>query len=172
MYADLGLLVVRLVVGLLFIGHGMQKLAGWFGGHGLAGTGSWMEAIGLRPGRTWAAIAGTCEAVGGLLFALGLFTPLGSVLIAAVMFMAIARVHWDKGLWIADNGMEYALTHAAVVVGLALVGPGAHSLDALYRTALPVGPVLAFGLALALLVVFGSFATLPRQRVVEPAQRS
>ncbi|MDR7421374.1 MAG: DoxX family protein, partial [Armatimonadota bacterium] len=85
MLADLGLLLLRVVVGVLFMGHGLQKLAGWFGGHGLAGTGQWLEGIGLRPGRAWALLAGALETVGGLLFALGLFTPLGTVFISAVM---------------------------------------------------------------------------------------
>jgi putative oxidoreductase len=97
MLVDLGLLIVRIVVGALFIGHRLQKLAGWFGGRGLAGTGEWLESLGLRHGRRWAALAGTLEALGGLFFGLGLFNPMGTVFISAVMLMAIARVHWPKG---------------------------------------------------------------------------
>ncbi|HXF81817.1 MAG TPA: DoxX family protein, partial [bacterium] len=118
--ADLGLLIVRAIIGLLFIGHGLQKLTGWFGGHGLAGTGQFMEGIGLRPGRTWAAVAGTAEVLGGALFALGWLNPVGTVLICAVMFMAIARVHWARGLWVSNGGSEYPLVNVAATIGVAL----------------------------------------------------
>jgi len=160
MLADVGLLVLRVVVGVLFMGHGLQKLAGWFGGHGLAGTGQWLEAIGLRPGRAWALLAGVLETVGGLLFALGLFTPLGTVFISAVMLMAIARVHWAKGPWIANGGYEHALTALAAAIAVALVGPGAYALDRYLGAALPVAQVLAAGLLAALVVV----AVAPRPR--------
>jgi putative oxidoreductase len=77
MLADLGLLLVRIVVGALFVGHGLQKLVGWFGGRGLAGTGEWLDSLGLRYGRAWGALAGTLEALGGLFFGLGSSTRWG-----------------------------------------------------------------------------------------------
>jgi putative oxidoreductase len=153
MPADLGLLFLRAVVGVLFVGHGLQKLTRWFGGHGLAGTGQWLEGIGLRPGRPWALLAGVLETAGGVLLALGLFTPLGTVFISAVMLMAIARVHWAKGPWIVNGGYEHALTQLAAAVAVALVGPGAYALDRYVGVALPVVPVLAAGLLAALVVV-------------------
>jgi putative oxidoreductase len=165
--ADIGLLIVRAIIGLLFIGHGLQKLTGWFGGHGLAGTGQFMEGIGLRPGRTWAAFAGAAEVLGGLLFALGWLNPLGSVLICAVMFMAIARVHWARGLWVSNGGSEYPLVNVAAAIGLALVGPGGYSLDAYLGSRLPVGPVLGYGLAAALLVVALTWAADARRTRVQ-----
>src|SRR4029450_10623996 len=64
---DIGLLLLRLVVGLTVAAHGGQKLFGWFGGYGLAGTGGWLESIGFRPGKLQAAVAGGAEFVGGLL---------------------------------------------------------------------------------------------------------
>ena len=78
----LGLLIIRLVVGLSFIAHGAQKLFGWFGGYGLKGTGGWMDSLGMKPGVLMALMAGLGEFVGGLLFAAGLFTPIGAGLIA------------------------------------------------------------------------------------------
>jgi putative oxidoreductase len=127
---DLGLLVIRLVIGVLFIGHGAQKLFGWFGGHGLKGTGGWFESIGMKPGVTMALLAGLAELVGGLLFALGLLTPLAAILIAATMFMAIVKVHGQNGLWATSNGYEYNLTLLAVAIGVALIGPGQYAVDA------------------------------------------
>lgn len=126
---DLGLLIIRLVVGLLFIGHGAQKLFGWFGGYGLKGTGGWFESIGMKPGVTMAFLAGLAELIGGLLFALGLFTALAGILIAGTMAMAIVKVHAPNGLWAAANGYEYNLTLLAVAIGVALIGPGQYALD-------------------------------------------
>jgi putative oxidoreductase len=127
---DLGLLVIRLVIGVLFIGHGAQKLFGWFGGHGLKGTGGWFDSIGMKPGVTMALLAGLAELVGGILFALGLLTPLAAILIAATMFMAIVKVHGQNGLWATSNGYEYNLTLLAVAIGIALIGPGQYAVDA------------------------------------------
>jgi putative oxidoreductase len=126
---DLGLLVVRLIVGGLLIGHGTQKLFGWFGGNGPQATGAFFEKLGLRPGVAMAVGAGLGEAIGGLLIAAGLLTPLGAMLLIAVMATATATVHWAKGLWVSDGGFEYNLLIGAVAFGLAGTGPGAWSLD-------------------------------------------
>ncbi|EPZ38578.1 MULTISPECIES: DoxX family protein [Anoxybacillus] len=129
----IGILLIRLAVGLTFMGHGAQKLFGWFGGYGLKGTGGWLESIGLKPGMTMALIAGLAEFVGGLLFALGLFTPFAALLIAATMFVAIVKVHAPNGFWITQNGFEYNLILIVVVIGVALIGAGDYSLDALIK---------------------------------------
>jgi len=127
---NIGLLIIRLVVGLLFVGHGAQKLFGWFGGYGLKGTGGWFESIGMKPGVTMALIAGLAEFFGGLMFALGLLTPLAGILIAGTMAMAIVKVHAQNGLWSTSNGYEYNMTLIAVALGIALIGPGQYALDA------------------------------------------
>ncbi|MDR7003093.1 DoxX family protein, partial [Neobacillus niacini] len=121
---SIGLLIIRLVIGVLFIGHGAQKLFGWFGGYGLKGTGGWFESIGMKPGVTMALFAGLSELIGGILFALGLLTPLAAILIAGTMVMAIIKVHAANGLWATSNGYEYNLTLLAVAIGIALIGPG------------------------------------------------
>jgi putative oxidoreductase len=126
---NLGLLIIRLVVGILFIGHGAQKLFGWFGGYGLKGTGGWFESIGMKPGITMALLAGLAELVGGVLFALGLLTPLAGIMIAGTMVMAIVKVHGPNGLWATENGYEYNLTLLAIAIGIALIGPGQYALD-------------------------------------------
>ncbi|MEK3721375.1 DoxX family protein [Paenibacillus sp. FSL H8-0034] len=127
-----GLLIIRLVVGLLFVGHGAQKLFGWFGGYGPKGTGGWMESVGIKPGVAMAVIAGLMELLGGLLFAIGWLTPVAAILIAATMLGAF-KVHAKNGIWAAANGYEYPLVLIAVVVGIALTGAGAYSLDALFK---------------------------------------
>ena len=126
---NLGLLIIRLVVGVLFIGHGAQKLFGKFGGYGLKGTGGWFESIGMKPGVTMALFAGLAELIGGILFAVGFLTPLASLLIAGTMIMAIVKVHAPNGLWATSNGYEYNLTLLAVAIGVALTGPGKYALD-------------------------------------------
>ncbi|MGG3560632.1 DoxX family protein [Neobacillus rhizosphaerae] len=126
---NLGLLIIRLVVGVLFIGHGAQKLFGWFGGYGLKGTGGWFESIGMKPGVTMALLAGLAELIGGILFAVGFLTPLAALLIAGTMIMAIVKVHAANGLWATSNGYEFNLTLLAVAIGIALIGPGKYALD-------------------------------------------
>ena len=129
---NLGLLIIRLVVGVLFIGHGAQKLFGWFGGYGLKGTGGWFESIGMKPGITMALFAGLAELIGGILFAVGFLTPLAALLIAGTMIMAIVKVHAPNGLWATSNGYEYNLTLLAVAIGVALTGPGKYALDIIF----------------------------------------
>ena len=127
---NIGLLIIRLVIGVLFIGHGAQKLFGWFGGYGVKGTGGWFESIGIKPGVTMALLAGLTELIGGILFALGLLTPLAGIMIAGTMVMAIVKVHGPNGLWSTQNGYEYNLILLAVAIGIALIGPGQYALDA------------------------------------------
>ena len=126
---DLALLILRLVVGLLFVGHGAQKLFGVFGGGGLEGTSGMFDNIGLRPGWLHARAAGTGEFLGGALLALGLFTPFAAAALIGVMIAAIATVHAKNGIWNTNQGYEFNLTLIAVVFALAGVGAGAWSLD-------------------------------------------
>ena len=128
---DFALLVVRVVIGGLFVGHGMQKLFGWFGGYGIAGTGAFMESIGLRPGKQMALLAGLSEVLGGLFLMAGVLLPVAALFIGGAMIIAIAKVHGKNGLWSQNNGFEYNLVLLVVVVALALLGPGSLSLPSL-----------------------------------------
>ncbi|MGE6896659.1 DoxX family protein [Priestia flexa] len=128
---SIGLLLVRLVIGLSFMAHGAQKLFGWFGGHGLKGTGGWFESIGMKPGVRMALIAGLSELVGGALFAVGFLTPLAALMIAGTMFIAIIKVHGPNGYWATQNGYEYNLTLLVVAISIAIIGPGYYAIDAL-----------------------------------------
>ena len=126
---NLGLLVLRIIVGLYFVGHGAQKLFGVAGGYGLAGTGQFFESMDMRPGRLNAFAAGAAEFGAGILLALGLLTPLAAALVIGVMIVAIATVHLPKGVWNSDGGFELNLSYAAAVFALAGVGSGQWSLD-------------------------------------------
>jgi putative oxidoreductase len=125
----LGIALARLIVGGLFLGHGLQKLAGWFGGYGLEATGNAFESMDLRPGKLNAAAAGASEAGGGAMLAAGFLTPLAGSLLSGTMITAIRKVHAPKGLWVAEGGYEYNLVMLAAVFAIVDVGPGALSLD-------------------------------------------
>ena len=131
MWTNLALLFLRLVVGGLFIGHGTQKAFGWFGGPGFAGTAGWMESMGMKPARLNAFAAASGETLGGLLLLLGLFVPVGALLITAVMLVAIKTVHLAKGVWSSNGGYEYNLTLIAAALVLAATGPGGYSVQGL-----------------------------------------
>ena len=131
---SVGRLLARTVIGGLFIGHGTQKLFGWFGGSGRAGTEAMMESIGMRPAKVHAVLAGTTETVGGSLLAAGLATPLASAALTGVMSTAIRKVHLPNGPWAANGGWEYNAVLIAAVTALAETGPGDLSLDRLLRT--------------------------------------
>jgi putative oxidoreductase len=129
---NIALLILRVVVGGLFAGHGAQKLFGWFGGHGLQNTGGFFESIGFRPGTPMAFVAGAAELGGGLLLAFGLFVPAAAVLLTGVMVSAIAAVHWQKGLWNQNGGIEFPLVLGTVAFAVAAIGAGRYSLDAAF----------------------------------------
>jgi putative oxidoreductase len=125
-----GLLLIRVVVGLLMAAHGAQKLLGWFGGYGLNKTGEFFVHLGFQPGRTFAAAASLAEITSGLLIAVGLLGPIGPALMMSVMIVAMITVHWEHGLFASDNGVEVPLLYSTVALGLGLIGYGHYSLDA------------------------------------------
>ncbi len=126
---SIGLLIVRLVVGLTLAAHGAQKLFGWFGGGGIAGTGAGFEHLGFRPGRVQAALAGVVEVGGGLFVAAGLLTPAAAAGVVAVMIVAAVSAHLRNGFFAQNGGFEYAFVLGAVALVLAFTGPGNLSLD-------------------------------------------
>jgi putative oxidoreductase len=121
-----GILLLRLVVGLAFVGHGTQKLFGWFGGYGPKGTGGFFASQGYRVPVLMAVAAGMFEAGGGTLLALGLATPLAGAMLATVMINAIASVTFKKAFMF---GSELEIAYLTVAVSLAATGPGRFSID-------------------------------------------
>jgi len=128
---SIGLLVVRVVIGFIMAAHGAQKLLGWWGGYGLRGTGQFFEQLGFQPGPAFAAAASVSEIVSGLLVAFGFLGPIGPALMISVMIVATMTVHWEHGLFAANNGIELPLLYGATAFGLALTGFGEYSVDAL-----------------------------------------
>ncbi|MEA2333046.1 MAG: putative oxidoreductase [Thermoleophilaceae bacterium] len=124
-----GRLIARLTIGGLFVGHGTQKLFGWFDGPGPEGTAEMMENLGLRPPREQALAAGITETAGGAMLALGALTPLAGALLSGTMFTAIRKVHLPKGLWNTGGGYEFNLVLVAAVAALIDGGPGRPSVD-------------------------------------------
>jgi putative oxidoreductase len=134
--------MLRVALGGYFFGHGMQKLAGWWGGAGPEGTGQFFEQVGLKPGRESALLAGAAEAGGGSLLVLGLFTPAAVSMLTGVMTNAIRHVHWQNGVWNSDGGVELPVLVLGGLAALADGGPGRYSLDERLGIGLR-GPVVA-----------------------------
>ena len=124
-----GRLIARLVIGGLFIGHGLQKLTNLFGGSGVEGTTETMKSLRMYPAKPQAVAAGVAETGGGALLAAGLFTPLAAAGITAVMLTAIRTVHGPKGPWNTDGGWEFNAVMIAAPLALTDAGPGPLSLD-------------------------------------------
>jgi putative oxidoreductase len=153
---SVGILLLRIVVGLLFIGRGTQKLFGWFGGHGRSGTARFVGSVGYRPPETMALVGGLAETVGGTLLLLGLLTPIGAALIIGMMVSAILTVHISKGVWNENGGLELPLVYIFSALAIAFT-PGRYSLDRVIGielngrvasvAALGVGIIVAVGLA-------------------------
>jgi len=155
MMRDVGLLLLRLTTGGLLVGHGAQKLFGWFGGPGFKGTAGWLRSLGLHPSKLWATSAASSEFGGGLLTSLGLFHPLGPMAEIGAMIMATVKVHWGKPIWVSTGGAELPVVDMATAATLILTGPGRFSLDRVFGIRLPRPLVLGIAIAEAIMVAIG-----------------
>lgn len=126
---SLSQLALRLPLGIIFIAHGAQKLFGWFGGYGLEGTGQYMASLGLNPGYLMALLAGSAEFFGGLALIVGLLVRPAAVVLAFTMLVGILAAHIGNGLFMTNDGYEFALALLAGSVALAISGGGRYSVD-------------------------------------------
>lgn len=129
--AGFGFSVLRILVGLIFMAHGAQKLFGLFGGYGLEGTGQWMESIGLTPGYAMALLSGSAEFFGGLAVVLGLLARPAALVLSVTLIVAIFTVHIGNGLFMSNNGSEFALALLGGTLAILIEGAGRLSLDRL-----------------------------------------
>jgi putative oxidoreductase len=157
---DAGLLLLRVVVGLLLVGHGTRKLFGWFGGGGLAGIAWHFRSLGYWRPRLLAGFVGSAELAGVVGLAAGLLSPLAAAAVIATMLNAAVGVHRRNGLWAIDNGFEYPAVLAAAAAAVAFTGSGAASLDA--RLGLGSGGIESGVFAVALGIVAGTAALVSR----------
>ncbi|MFJ8076476.1 DoxX family protein [Streptomyces sp. NPDC096176] len=153
---DVGLLLLRVVLGLAMAAHGAQKLFGWFDGPGLTATGEAFSASGYPAGQVMAVVAALSETLGGLGLAVGLFTPLAAAAVVGVMINAIA-VKWGGGFF-SPKGIEFELLILTAAASLALTGPGRlaadHFLPVLRRHRLVHGlAAVALGVVTAVIVL-------------------
>lgn len=134
---DIGLLILRVVLGLLVIGHGTQKAFGWFQAPGPSAMAALFDEWGFRPGRLMVYVAAVTECVGGLLIILGLATPLASAMLIGTMTVACVP-NMVNGLWALRGGYELALIYAVMAVVVGFTGSGRYSID--YLLGVPQSP--------------------------------
>lgn len=150
---SLGLLLIRVVLGLTMAAHGYNK---FYGGGRIPGTARWFDSMGMKPnGRVHALLAASTELGGGLLLAVGLFTPLAAAAIVGLMVVAAWTVHRASGFFIVKSGWEYNLILAVAAVGVAVIGPGRYSLDWAFGIDFAFRPGLDFVLSAVLGAVAG-----------------
>lgn len=150
---SLGLLLIRVVLGLTLAAHGLNK---FFGGGKIPGTARWFDSMGMKPnGRVHALAAAGTETGAGFLFALGFLTPLAAAGFVGLMIVAAWTVHRPNGFFIVKEGWEYNLILAVVPVGIAIVGPGRYSIDWAAGIDFAFKPTVAFLLSAVLGFVAG-----------------
>jgi len=167
--AAFGLLILRLVVGLTVAAHGAQKLFGWWGGPGMSSWTQVVKRLRIRPARPWAWVAALSEFGGGLLLAVGLLSPLGSLAIIGAMIVAIVTVHLSKGFWVGKGGYEFNLAIIGGATAIAFTGPGTYSLDNTLGIHLPEPLTLVAG---TIALIAGVTVTLASRTQAEPVTKS
>lgn len=127
--AGYGVTIMRVLVGIIFVAHGGQKLFGLFGGYGLSGTAQYMESLGLTPGYLMASLSGGAEFFGGIALIIGLLARPAAVALSFMTIVAILSVHIHNGLFMANNGFEFALALLGALLAILIEGAGRVSMD-------------------------------------------
>jgi putative oxidoreductase len=162
MNADFGLLVLRVVLGVVVAAHGLQKF-GFLKGYGLKGITQGFRSMGFWPAEFWAPLIAVVETAGSALLILGLGGPIVPGLIAADLAVAAVVVHWPKGFWVTDGGIEFVALISAAGVALVFVGYGRWSLDHVLGITYAgwMRPVWAVAMAVGVVLALGSRALRP-----------
>jgi putative oxidoreductase len=121
---DLGLAILRIIVGVIFVAHGYQKLFTF----GLAGVTTGFTQMGVPAAGIVGPLVGCLEFVGGILLIPGIATRWIAILLALDMLGAMSIVHYVNGFFL-PNGIEFALSLCGACIALALTGAGAYSVD-------------------------------------------
>jgi putative oxidoreductase len=130
--SSLAQVTLRVILGIVFVVHGAQKLFGWFGGGGVGGTADFFASLGLNPGAPLGVLSGAGEIIGGLLLVVGIWLPLAAALLAIDMLVTIV-FRTSKLGFINGGGVELNLLILAMVAAIVLVGPGAWTLQGMMR---------------------------------------
>ena len=163
---DLALLIVRGILGLIFMVHGSQKLFGAFGGSGIEGTTGMMRRLDAAHPVLLAWLAALSEFGGGLLVFIGLLTPLGAALIISTMLTAIVTVHFKNGFLNTNKGYEFNLSLIALALTLLLVGGGASSVDGLLGITTTFTQLPVWAMIVLAAISFGGVITTEASRSV------
>jgi putative oxidoreductase len=154
-----GLLILRVMVGIVMIAHGYNHI---FRGGKIKGTAGWFASLGMKPGILHAWLASLTELGAGTMLILGLLTPLAAAGVVGVMLVALITNHIKNGFFIfrPGEGYEYVLTLAMVGLAIGAIGAGEFSLDHALDidwtgwTGLAIAGIAGGGGALLLLLVF------------------
>ena len=125
---NIAILVLRICLGAIFVGHGMQKVFGAFGGPGISGFSQMLSGLGFAPAVFWAYLAAYTELIGGLLIVFGICTRFAALFIFILIIVATLKVHLLKGFFMANGGFEYNLLIIGVCIALAVLGGGKFSI--------------------------------------------
>jgi putative oxidoreductase len=158
---ELGLFLLRVVIGALFIGHGTRKLFGWLGGPGQEGNTQRLASLGFRKPHALSRLHGGTEAAAGVLLVLGLLTPFAAAGILGVMMTAILVVHLPNGPWVQDGGYEFPLVLATAAILFGFAGPGLLAIDPV----IGILPGLGWGLVTLVLGLLGALAVLTTREI-------
>ena len=131
---DIGILIARLVLGVIFLAHGLQKFNSW----GYEGTKAGFEGMGVPAPAISAFVATWIEILGGLALILGVLVPVFGVLLFLLMLGAFFIVHVENGIYVGDGGFELVAALGAGALLLAAIGAGAFSVDRFLARKVPL----------------------------------